>query len=64
MSKPNRGELVVGTSVEMEHTDNAKLALKIAKDHTSEDSNYYRKLYKAGLIDEPMAIKLAKKYFD
>ena len=54
------GELNVGIEVEMEHTDDRKKAEKIAKDHLSEDPKYYSKLYKAGLIDEPKAMKLAK----
>ena len=57
-------ELEVGTSVEFEHTKDPKEAEKIAKDHLSEDPNYYSKLYKAGLIDEPDAIELAKKAFE
>ncbi len=56
----NDGELNVGIEVEMEHTDDRKKAEKIAKDHLSEDPKYYSKLYKAGLIDEPKAMKLAK----
>ena len=54
-------ELEVGTAVEMEHTKDPKEAEKIAKDHLAEDPKYYIKLYKAGLIDEPDAIKLVKK---
>ena len=57
-------ELEIGTKVEMEHTDSKEEAEKIAKDHLSEDPNYYSKLYKAGLIDEPEAIELAKKAFE
>ena len=57
-------ELEIGTKVEMEHTDSKEEAEKIAKDHLSEDPNYYSKLYKAGLIDEPDAIELAKKAFE
>ena len=57
-------ELEVGTTVEFEHTKDSKEAKKIAKDHLSEDPNYYSKLYKAGLIDEPDAIELAKKAFE
>ena len=53
-------ELEVGTQVEFEHTKDKDEAEKIAKDHLSEDPHYYSKLYKAGLIDEPEAIKLAK----
>lgn len=56
-------EMKVGVAVEMEHTTDPKEAYKIAKDHVSEDSRYYSKLYKAGLIDEPKAIRMARKYF-
>ncbi len=38
-----------GIEVEMEHTDDPKLALKIAMDHIKEDPKYYDKLAKAGL---------------
>ena len=54
-------QLEVGTAVEMEHTKDKMKAEKIAKDHLKEDPKYYTKLYKAGLIDEPNAIKLAKQ---
>jgi len=54
-------QLKLGISVEMEHTDDPKEAKKIAQDHLKEDPKYYSKLYKAGLIDEPDAIKIAKK---
>ena len=57
-------ELEVGTKVEFEHTKDPKEAEKIAKDHLSEDPNYYSKLYKAGLIDEQDTIELAKKAFE
>jgi hypothetical protein len=63
ISNMERGELLVGTVVELEHTSNPKEALKIAREHISENPNYYKKLYKAGLIDEPLAVKFAKKYF-
>ena len=48
----------------MEHTKDPKEAEKIAKDHLAEDPNYYIKLYKAGLIDEPNAIKLVKNLME
>ena len=38
-----------GIEVEMEHTDDPKMALKIALDHIKEDPKYYDKLVKAGL---------------
>ena len=56
-------DYIVGIAVEMEHTDNEKLALQIAKDHIKENPDYYKVLYKSGLIDEPTAINLAKKYY-
>lgn len=65
MEEPNYDDdqLKLGVSVEMEHTDDPEEAKKIAQDHLSEDPEYYSKLYKAGLIDEPEAIKIAKKIF-
>ena len=38
-----------GETIEMEHTDNPKVARKIALDHISEDFDYYTKLKKLGL---------------
>jgi hypothetical protein len=38
-----------GEKVEMEHTDNPKVARKIALDHIAEDYDYYSKLKKLGL---------------
>lgn len=37
-------QLEKGTKVEMEHTDQAYIAQEIARDHLSEDLNYYTKL--------------------
>jgi len=48
-------ELPIGIEVEMEHTSDKEEAKKIALDHLKEDPNYYSKLNKAGLIDEPKA---------
>jgi hypothetical protein len=42
-------QLQIGIEVEKEHTDNEKLAEKIARDHLAEDPHYYTKLKKAGL---------------
>lgn len=53
-------ELAVGKEVEMEHTSDEEEAEKIAKDHLAEDPQYYKKLGKAGLIDEPEALQKAK----
>jgi hypothetical protein len=55
--------ILVGKEVEKEHTNDSQHALKIAFDHVKEDKHYYKKLYKSGLIDEPKALELAKKYF-
>jgi hypothetical protein len=62
----DKQELKVGTYVELEHygeTRDLKKSMIIAKQHLDEDPKYYSKLYQAGLIDEPKAIELAKKYF-
>lgn len=45
-------QLKVGIKVEMEHTKDPEVAKVIAKDHLSETKDYYKKLDKAGLIDE------------
>jgi hypothetical protein len=37
-------QLAMGKKVEVEHTDNVKVALEIAKDHLTEDPEYYAKL--------------------
>lgn len=37
-------ELTVGTEIEMEHTDDKRLAVQIALDHLAEFPNYYRHL--------------------
>jgi hypothetical protein len=38
------GEVAAGIAVEMEHTDDPKIAREIAYDHLTEDPNYYKKL--------------------
>ena len=48
-------EFDAGEEVEMEHTNDRKIAGEIALDHLSEEPEYYIKLYQAGLIDEPSA---------
>jgi hypothetical protein len=53
-------ELEAGIAVEMEHTDDPKVAKRIALDHLAEDPEYYEKLAKAGLVDEPAALKNLK----
>jgi hypothetical protein len=50
-------ELSAGIEVEMEHTNDPERAKRIALDHLSEDPEYYEKLAKAGLVDEPDALK-------
>ena len=54
-------QLKVGIAVEKEHTSDIKLAKEIAIDHLTEDPEYYSKLIKSGLADEPEAIQLAKQ---
>ena len=44
-------QLVIGIEVEMEHTDDPSMAAEIAKDHLTEDPDYYTKLKK---IEEGM----------
>lgn len=39
----DKEELLKGVKDEMEHTDNPHLALEIAIDHLTKDSNYYSK---------------------
>ena len=45
----NLEALEKGTAVEMEHTNDKEIAKKIAKDHLTEDQDYYVKLAKLGL---------------
>ena len=47
----------------MEHTTNRSRAKKIAMDHLEEDPLYYTKHVRSGLVDEPKALKLYKKYY-
>ena len=49
MDKALLQQIKKGIEVEMEHTDDPKMALKIAMDHIKEDPKYYDKLAKAGL---------------
>ena len=49
MNKALLQQIKKGIEVEMEHTDDPKIALKIAMDHIKEDPQYYDKLTKAGL---------------
>ncbi|MFX1478316.1 MAG: DUF5661 family protein [Promethearchaeota archaeon] len=42
----DKEELAKGTRIEMEHTNDAKIAKEIAKDHLSESPEYYKELEK------------------
>lgn len=55
-------ELAKGILVELEHTDDFAIAKEIAKDHLTEDKDYYKKLIKAGLSHIP-SIKSINAYF-
>lgn len=52
-SKVDPTQLKVGIKVEMEHTNDIKVATKIALQHLAEDPQYYTKLTKAGLEEGP-----------
>lgn len=54
-------EIGMGIIVENEHTENWKIALKIALDHLKEDPSYYTKLKRAGLADELKGLSKAKR---
>jgi hypothetical protein len=49
IDKDKLSQIKKGIEVEMEHTNDPKIALKIALDHIKEDPKYYDKLTKAGL---------------
>ncbi len=49
MEKPSLDQIKKGVEVEMEHTNDKRVALKIALDHLKEDPKYYDKLTAAGL---------------
>lgn len=57
----DKDQLEIGIAVEMEHTNDRDMAKEIAKDHLQEHPDYYTRLIKAGLVDEPEAINLYKK---
>jgi len=42
----SKKQLLKGMKVEREHTNNDKIAMEIARDHLSEDPEYYIKLEK------------------
>jgi len=60
MPKELYRQLKMGIEVEMEHTDNPKLAMKIAMDHIKEDPKYYDKL--KFIHDEQVEEKWSAKY--
>lgn len=45
----DKNSIIAGLKVELEHTDNPKIALEIAMDHLTEDPEYYKKLNEYGL---------------
>ena len=42
----DKEKLIKGHKIEMEHTNNSRVALEIAMDHLTEDADYYEKLEK------------------
>jgi len=52
-NKFNKNELQKGTEEEHEHTDDDRLAVKIAKDHLGEDPEYYTHLEKCKQSEKP-----------
>lgn len=52
-----RQTIKAGLKVEMEHTADPKKALEIVIDHLSERPDYYKKLAKAGLVDEALLLE-------
>ena len=57
--KYDKEELRKGIEVEKEHTDDSKIALKIALDHLDEDPQYYTKLATLGLEEQPLQERIA-----
>lgn len=53
-------QLIKGINIEMEHTDDSKVAYEIAMDHLYEMSDYYDKL---STIEEKFASKAQAKFF-
>ena len=51
-SKLDPIQLSLGIQIEMEHTNDPRVAQEIAYDHLYEDPEYYTKLVKAGLAKE------------
>lgn len=58
----NAIQLEVGIAIEYEHTNDKEMATSIALDHLTEDPEYYTKILKSGVVDEPEALKIAKGY--
>lgn len=58
----DKAELLVGLAVEREHSKNLNHVGSIAVDHLTEKEKYYTELLESGLVDEEIAILLAKKY--
>ena len=57
--KYDKEELRKGIEVEKEHTDDPKIALKIALDHLDEDPQYYTKLATLGLEEQFLQERIA-----
>ena len=55
-TKVDPDQLEMGIKVEMEHTNDRKVAEKIALQHLAEDPQYYTKLTKAGLEEEEQTV--------
>jgi hypothetical protein len=51
-STVNPAQLAMGVQIEMEHTNDEKIATEIALDHLTEDPEYYTKLVASGLAKE------------
>lgn len=57
----NQLELSKGIKVELEHTNNPRIAREISQDHLSEDPLYYQKLEKIEGKVEPIKVKISHK---
>jgi hypothetical protein len=57
--KYDKEELRKGIEVEKEHTDDPKIALKIALDHLDEDPQYYTKLATLGLEEQSLQERIS-----
>jgi len=60
-SKVDPHQLKMGIKVEMEHTNDLKVAARIALQHLAEDPQYYTKLTKAGLEEREETINFDLK---